>query len=320
MTARHQKLPNLKDVDLRLLRVFFAVVRSEGFAAAQQQLGISASNISVHISQLEKRLDVRLCERGRRGFRLTDEGKLIYEAALALFQATDRFRGVVGSARGKLVGEIHFGFVDAIVTNRSLELVESIADFSAAAPDVLVNLDVSSPQELIQGLLEERYHAVLSPQLEQRDFVEYLPFHQERKSLYCGAGHPLFDRRDADVSLDELAETPAVARSYMSEWVVTGDTKFTTAATASHMESVALMILTGRYIGFLPDHYAAQWVASGVLRALREDQLSYVDWFFLAWRRNERTRTVRAFIDTLARHAAPCSTPVQELIAPGPIR
>ena len=98
MTARHQPLPNLSDIDLRLLRVFFAVVLSRGFAAAQRDLGISASNISVHISQLEQRLGVRLCERGRKGFRLTDEGQLIYDAALNLFRATDNFRGIVDSA------------------------------------------------------------------------------------------------------------------------------------------------------------------------------------------------------------------------------
>ncbi len=304
MTARHQTLPNLYDVDLRLLRVFYAVVQCQGFAAAQGPLGISASNISVHIGQLERRLDVRLCERGRKGFRLTDEGKLIYEATLNLFRATDNFRGVVGSARGKLVGDIHFGFVDAMVTNQALGVVEAIADFAKAAPDVHLNLDISSPQELIQGLTEERYHAVLSPQLERREFVNYLPFCEERKSLYCGKSHPLFERRDADISLEELADSPAVVRSYMSEWLVNGAHKFTTGATASHMESVALMILSGRYIGFLPDHFAARWVKRGVLRALRKDELSYVDWFFLASRKNERNRTALAFIAALARHAA----------------
>jgi len=313
MTARHQTLPNLYDVDLRLLRVFYAVVQSQGFAASQRELGISASNISVHIGQLEKRLDVRLCERGRKGFRLTDEGKLIYEATLNLFRATDNFRGVVGSARGKLVGEIHFGFVDAIMTNQSLEVVEAIADFAITAPDVHLNLDISSPQELIQGLTEDRYHAVLSPQLERRELVAYVPFREERKSLYCGKNHPLFDRCDADISLEELAECPAVARSYMSEWVVSGDVKFNTAATASHMESVALMILSGRYIGFLPDHFAARWVKDGVFRALREDALSYVDWFFLGFRKNERNRTALAFIDALSRHAASDSASARHL-------
>lgn len=305
MTARHQPLPNLTDVDLRLLRVFYAVVLSRGFAAAQHRLGISASNISVHISQLEKRLGVRLCERGRRGFRLTEEGRLVYDAALNLFRATDNFRSSVGSARGKLVGEVHFGFVDAIVTHRALRLDEAIAEFTDIAPDVELNLDVSSPQELVQGLIEERYHVVLGPQLERRDFLTYRAFTEERKSLYCGRAHRMFPRRDGDITLGELARTPTVARSYMSEAAISGEFKLLSSATASHMESVALMILSGQFIGHLPDHYASQWVARGEMRALFEDRFSYSDWFQLAHRTRERNRSALAFIEVLARRCEP---------------
>jgi DNA-binding transcriptional LysR family regulator len=263
VTARHNPLPNLTDVDLRLLRVFCAVVLNRGFAAAQRQLGISASNISVHIGQLEQRLSVRLCERGRKGFEVTDMGRVIFDAAVSLFRATDNFRGIVASARGALVGEIHFGFVDAVVTNRALNLEDAIAEFTRSAPDAQLNLDISSPQELIQGLVEERYHVVMSPQVERHALLTYIPFKEERKSLYCGRNHPLYTRSDESISLKEIAGTPAVARSYMNEWVVVEELKLQHSATASHMERVALMILTGRFIGHLPDHYAAKWVASG---------------------------------------------------------
>ncbi len=56
--------------DLRLLRVFQAGVRNEGFASAQDELGISPGTISNHIAQLEGRFGIRLCERGRKGFSL----------------------------------------------------------------------------------------------------------------------------------------------------------------------------------------------------------------------------------------------------------
>lgn len=299
VTARHQALPNLAEIDLRLLRVFYAVVMSRGFAAAQRSLGISASNISIHIGQLERRLGVRLCERGRKGFRLTEEGRVIYDATLTLFRATEHFRGAVGSTRGRLVGEIHFGFVDAVVTNPALKLEETIAAFTRAAQDVQLNLDISSPQELVQGLLEERYHVVLSPQLERRDGLAYVPFWEERKSLYCGRTHPLFKRSDERISFEELADTPAVTRSYVSERLSVGGHALRSSATASHVESLALMILSGCYIGHLPDHYAAQWVANGEMRSLLENKISYVDWFHLAYRSNEQNRTALAFINVL---------------------
>ncbi len=60
--------------DIRLLRVFEAVVKNGGFTAAQGELNISQSTISNHITALEQRLGVTLHQRGRGGFWLTDKG------------------------------------------------------------------------------------------------------------------------------------------------------------------------------------------------------------------------------------------------------
>ena len=71
----------LHGVDLRLLRIFQAVVRFNGFSAAQEPLGITQATISAHMKQLEGRLGLRLCERGRSGFYLTDYGKNAHRKA-----------------------------------------------------------------------------------------------------------------------------------------------------------------------------------------------------------------------------------------------
>ena len=65
----------LSDLDLRLLRIFVAVVESGGFSLASARLNVAESTISSHMADLEKRLGMRLCERGRSGFRLTDDGE-----------------------------------------------------------------------------------------------------------------------------------------------------------------------------------------------------------------------------------------------------
>ena len=54
------------------------------------------------------------------------------------------------------------------------------------------------------------------------------------------------------------------------------------------MESVALFILAGRYIGFLPQHYAQQWVERDQMRALLEQKLGYQNPIYLATRKTER--------------------------------
>ena len=69
------------DADLRLLRVFKAVADCGGMAAAERELGIAMSTISRHVKDLEQRLGLRLCRRGRAGFALTPEGEQLYAAA-----------------------------------------------------------------------------------------------------------------------------------------------------------------------------------------------------------------------------------------------
>ncbi len=83
--------PHLDNVDTNLLRVFCAVVECGGFTPAQAELNISASALSTKMAALETRLGMRLCQRGRIGFRLTDKGEHVYAAVQQLFSAHEDF-------------------------------------------------------------------------------------------------------------------------------------------------------------------------------------------------------------------------------------
>jgi DNA-binding transcriptional LysR family regulator len=61
--------------------------------------------------------------------------------------------------------------------------------------------------------------------------------------------------------------------------------------------------MSGRYIGYLPTHFAAPFVARGEMRSLLADSLSYHDTFYLAHRKDERSRTMRLLFDCLAANA-----------------
>jgi DNA-binding transcriptional LysR family regulator len=295
MTARHHSLPNLADFDLRLLRVFHAVVHNKGFAAAQDELGVSQSTISIQIGQLEERLGMRLCERGRKGFHLTEEGQIVFDASLNLFRAVENFRGMVGNTRGQLIGELHFGIVDAIASNPEINLHRGIGDFARLAPEVKLHINVSSPQELLQGLMEEHYHAILSPMSRLHSSIRFIPTYLEQQRLYCGSGHPLHELPVADINVEMISQYAYAGRSYMRDWQPPQALEFRHQATASHMESIALMILSGGFLGYLPSHYAAQWVDAGQMRPLMEDTLSYHEQFYLAYRKSERNRAAQAF-------------------------
>lgn len=299
MTARHSNVPNLTDFDLKLLRVFHAVVQCQGLAPAQQALGLSLSTISIQLKQLEERLGFTLCERGRKGFALTEDGQRIHDSLTPLFESIGGFRDVVAEVRGNLSGDLHFGVVDALATNPNVSLPSAFQAFAEQAPEVHLHVDISSPEELLQGLLEGRYHCILTPVRPTPESVDDIPVFEEQQQLYCGAEHPLFAETDPERILQGLESTTFTGKSYVSLPSVGNPRTTIEGPVVSHMESNALLILSNRYVGYLPEHFATYWVAEGRMRALLPERLGYATRFHLAMNKYHCSRSVQAFRECL---------------------
>jgi DNA-binding transcriptional LysR family regulator len=78
-------------------------------------------------------------------------------------------------------------------------------------------------------------------------------------------------------------------------------------AVADNMEAVAMLVLSGHHLGYLPGHFAAPYVKEGLLAALNPAQMKYRVAFHMVTRsRQHRTDIVEAFIDDMkAAHPAP---------------
>jgi DNA-binding transcriptional LysR family regulator len=291
--ARKSASLTFSPTDLRLLRIFQAVSRHEGFSAAQDELGITAGTISNHIAHLETRFTVRLCERGRKGFSLTPEGARILEAAENMLRSIDHFSSAVGSVRGELTGTVHLGTVDAMHTNTAAPLDKAIAHFSAMAPKVVLHVEIASPQDLMQRLLDGRYSLILTPIEEIHPSVMAFPLYAEEQRLYCGVAHPLFGMSQK-VSADEVKRHPYVARTYMKGSALSRDVQFNQCAMTSHMEAIAILINSGRYLGYLPEHFARAAVERGTMTSLLDERMAYFDTFHLVHRKDERNRSTHA--------------------------
>ena len=293
----------LGDVELRLLQVFAEIVRANGFSAAQASLGMTQATISAHMRHLEERLGVRLCERGRGGFFLTEEGRQVHSAMLDLFGSIERFRGAVSDAQGDLTGQLTFGTVDAIASNTKLNLKDAVAEFSRLAPGVELQIDITAPQFLSQSILNGRFQIVLMPKqklLAQMRGIDVFP---ERQNMYCGQGHPLFDTPESDLSDQVLARQAFAGRSYMPLAPICG-IDFSWRATTAHMEGTLILLLSGAYIGFLPDHYASDAVKDGRLRMLAIDRVTFDDMFQIVYSRDRPTRAAELLAHTILRACA----------------
>lgn len=294
----------LGNIDLKQIQAFLTVVECGGFGAAQGALNVSPSRLSSMISDLERRLGLRLCQRGRVGFRLTERGEEVYRAAQRLVAGIEAFRSDVSVLGGRLVGNLAFGMVDNIISNPANHLPVVLSRYGERAREVHITMHIDAPHELEQKVLDGRLDLAIGAFHHTLPGIAYRALFLEEQTLYCGPTHPLFERAPDGISTEDVLAVPYAGRGYMED---RRPLRLKASARSFSMEGLALLVLSGRFIAYLPSHYAAPWVARGGMRPIRPKKLSYQSLFEVAVKKGgAQTPALQAFLEELyAAHAAP---------------
>jgi DNA-binding transcriptional LysR family regulator len=292
---------DITDIDIRLLRIFDAVVRSGGFAAAELDLNIGRSTVSRHIADLEERLGFVLCRRGRSGFGLTPEGEDFHGAARRLLASIDSFRSDVHSLQGELSGSLKLALFDKTVSNPQARIAQAVRLFRKQAPEAVLEVAVGTVSAIEAGVLDGRFDVGVAPDHRRSEALRYFELFDERMELYCGRQHPLFDAAAGSVTLADLQDYDYAGLGFHSpNMEATHRFGLRRRASVTDQEAVATLVLSGCFIGFLPDHYAASFVREGSMRPLSVAGCSYDVKFMALMRRSpEPPRIAQAFMDLL---------------------
>lgn len=294
-------IPRVADVELRLLQVFTAVVESGGFSAAQAELNLGQSAISTYMARLEERLGMRLCHRGRSGFALTEEGRGVYAASKRLFTALEDFRSEIGAASGRLTGELAVGVADNTVTDPNARCAQAVRRVKARGPDVQVRLHTLPPNEIERAVIDGTLHVGVSTSFNALPSLRYQELYSERMSLYCAPNHALYPAAPEGLSTADLHGLAYVGRAYREEARAQAEGLALQPMAATYsMEGIAMLVLSGEYVGFLPDHYAAIWCDQDRLRPLLPEAVNQTSDFFAITRKAGRIApTTAAFLSEL---------------------
>ena len=100
---------------------------------------------------------------------------------------------------------------------------------------------------------------------------------------------------------DDVRHHPFAGLGYHSPIMdISQQVRLVRKATGYDQESIATLILSGQFLGFLPDHYAQGFVQSGQMRAVQPTLFRYDCNFFSIVRRSPQpTRVTRAFQECL---------------------
>lgn len=274
--AKKALLQGFGDVDFRLLRVFRTVARCGGLAASEFELNIGRSTISRHISDLEVRLGMTLCYRGPAGFSLSGEGEKVLEATEMLLAAVDGFQNEVDDIHRNMRGTFKLAFFDLSSTNPMAHVHAAIARFEAVAPEVNLELSTEPPNVIEAGVINGRYDLGIVPVHRQSAVLSYADLYSEEMILYCGQGHPCFDGVNSNLDLKQLSAFKYAGFGFNSPNMVVGQRmNFKISARVHNEEALCVLIQSGKYLGFLPDHVAGPYVAADIMRPVEQDKIRY---------------------------------------------
>ncbi|NRR29338.1 LysR family transcriptional regulator [Oxalobacteraceae bacterium] len=269
-------LGQLSDMDFRLLQVFKSVADCGSMAAAGLELNIGISTVSRHVKDLEERLKLTLCSRGRAGFALTAEGERIYQETQRLLASADAFRASIDDIHQRMGGQLHIAVFDKTASNPACKISAAIALFAEQAPDVALNFHVATINRIERGVIDGEFQVGIIPAHRSSESLTYDTLFGETMLLYCGEHHPLFAQESAALDWSGIQGFQFAGLGYHSpNMQISQQVRLPRKATGFDQESIATLILSGKYLGFLPDHYARGFVADGKMRALNPPLFRY---------------------------------------------
>jgi len=314
----------LSDGDLRRLRVFCTVTRCGGFAAAESELQLGLPSISRYIKDLEIRLGVRLCQRGRVGFELTDQGRHVYAASLQLLADLKRFENSMRSIHAGLTGTLNVGVIDTLITDPNLPLPQILQGYKRKHRNVEFNIETKTTNTIEQSVIDGALDAglVIGPvaavagQVIGRRHINQLDYkllYQERLNLYCSEEHPLYHRNLDTISVEEVAKYDYAGYQFLEEPDRSGPTRvLSKTASVDSVEGMATLVSSGCFLAMLPDHYVRSVWRLRNCKPILPEHFSISTHIELITRHGTTAPLVLAlldFVDNLERLPAPVVPP-----------
>jgi len=148
----------MRELNLDQLRTLVAIVDLGSFSAAGRALHLAQPTVSLHVSELESRLDTALLLRGHRRVTPTAAGADLVARARRLLREADDAVEAIERHRDGQVGRVRLACTAGAVTYL---LPQLIAAFEARHPDIDVQLTLGTSAGLMRGLFVDDFDLAL---------------------------------------------------------------------------------------------------------------------------------------------------------------
>jgi DNA-binding transcriptional LysR family regulator len=290
-------------MELRHLRYFVAVAEDLHFSRAAERLHISPPSLTQQIQNLEQELGARLFVRTKRNVKLTDPGARFLEEARATLRQAERAELVAKCAGRGEMGRVEIGFVSSAACAGLL--TDAVPSYRQAFPLVELSIRKMETARQLEHLAESRldvgflrpprrYPTGISAVTVARQFV-VVALPKDHKLAAANKIPPaslaaesfIAPAFEADMGLYRLTDTLGQQGRFVPR----------VAERAPDVFTIVTLVAAGFGIAIVPQSIACIQIPGVIYRPLT--QQANWDELVAAFRRDERTPAVKAFIQHL---------------------
>jgi molybdate transport repressor ModE-like protein len=257
--------------DTTRMRLLVEIERQGSLSGAAQAIGIGQPSASQHLRLLEAAAGQRLVERGGRGSRLTEAGRVLSARAAQALATLGAAEEELGALAGLQSGTVHVG---ASTVPGVYLLPDTLGCFRRDFPNVQIEVEIASSGEILRRLLAGRVQLALVGAEEADERVTLEPFLDDE---LVGIARPgLVETRGGRARARDLAPHTLLARERDSAQRRLTDRALAAAGVSpagtwelGSSEAIKRAAREGLGFSFLSRYAVAEEVERGDLEAFR---------------------------------------------------
>jgi DNA-binding transcriptional LysR family regulator len=292
-------------MDLHRLAVFCKVVELQSFTKAGEEMLLSQSTISEHISSLEEMLEDKLLDRLGREIFPTPAGRILYSYAQKMLQLREEAIQAVGKLKGELSGQLILG---ASPDPGAHFFPKVLGSFKVSHPSIKISIKILSIAEIVEEVLRGNLEVGLIGSKWKDHRLDFELIFSDELILTVFPDHP-WSSRD-EISMEEIYGEPFIlrergsgARTIVDQILGIHDFDFSRLSVVAEMastEAIRQSIKARLGISIISKQAIAEDLDRGALIAVSIKGIHFVRPFYLIRRKKRRISPIcSVFLDYL---------------------
>ena len=186
-------------MQIRALKVFCDVITRKSFSKAADDNGITQSAASQTIHQIESHFGVKLLDRSKRPFVMTEEGKVCFDHCVKLVRQFEELESRLSNLHSHSSDTVRVASIYSVGLSYMKQFVQRFTELN---PQINVQLEYHHPSEVYNLVKSGDADLGLLSYPTATNSVAVIPWREEKMSIVISPDHPLAN--DHEISLNDL--------------------------------------------------------------------------------------------------------------------